>query len=110
PALSGSRDLALAMLQGGGDRPLVHARAVVALDQHRNGAALLEPLRPGERLVEIGEFLEQPAVLLQRGDRFGTWRSGEDFVRHRGPRVMVSRRLRCGTRSTVRFNCAQATG
>src|SRR5262249_50054077 len=75
-------DFVLAMLQGVGDRVLVEPRAVVALDQQRHGAALLDALGEAERLVEVIEFLKQPPILIDRRGTLGAGCSGEDLICH----------------------------
>src|SRR5262245_21568698 len=83
----------LAHLQGVGNFAFGEASSIVALDQQGDGASPFHALRPGERLVQVGKFLEQPAVLVQRRDRFRAGCSRKYPICHVDPRGLMRRRV-----------------
>ena len=52
------------------------ARAIVAIDQQSDPAAVVDVPRPTHRLIKNAEFLEKVAILLEGRDRLRTSRSG----------------------------------
>src|SRR5205085_6179117 len=80
---SSSRRLPLPGAERGGDLPLVQNPAVVAFDQQRYSAVIIDVLRPAERVVQRGIFLEKPALLLERRHGFGAAGTAINPVSHR---------------------------
>src|SRR5215204_5178026 len=98
------------MAQRRDDFGLSQVRAVIALDQERHMAAIVEVPGPAHRLVEAGKFLEQCAVLLQRGDGFRAARSAVNPVCHDDPHRGLVREhehtffpLTCSRRKSLRL-------
>src|SRR5262249_19083481 len=75
----------LGMGERRGDLGARQVRAVVAFDQERGAAVVVDMPRPAHCLVERGAFLEQHAVLLQRGDFFRAARTAVNAVSHELP-------------------------
>src|SRR5260370_25667908 len=80
---SSPRRLPVSGAERGGDLTLVQNRAVVALDQQRHAAVIVDVLRPAERVIQCGIFLEQPAVLLERRRGFRAARAAVNPISHR---------------------------
>src|SRR4029077_14265937 len=73
----------LGIFEGGDDLLLGEPRAVVAFDEKRDTAAVVDVERPAHCLVEHAEFLEQVAILLEGRDRLRAARTGIDAICHR---------------------------
>src|SRR5229473_5117516 len=80
---SNPRRLPLPGAERGGDLTFVQNRAVVALDQQRHAAVIVDVLGPTERVIQCGILLEQPAVLLERRHGFRAARAAVNPISHR---------------------------
>src|SRR6202040_225561 len=73
----------LGIFESSDDLLLGEPRAVVAFDEKRDAAAVVDVARPAHCLVEQAEFLEQVAILLEGRDRLRAARTGIDAKCHR---------------------------
>src|SRR5207247_11269935 len=90
---SSPRRLPLSGAERGGDLTFVQYRAVVALDQQRDAAVIVDVLRPAERVIQCGIFLEQPAVLLEWRRGFRAARAAVNPISHRNLLLHMSPQL-----------------
>jgi hypothetical protein len=69
------------MMECTGNLLFAEARPVIAFDQQRDAAAVIDVAGPSHRTVKCVEFLVEQSILVQRSDRLRSARDRYKFGR-----------------------------